>query len=81
MSRFVPEESEHKNEVYVSSIALFREGVEPKWEDPKNQNGGHIEFNTEKIDQNTLDSIWETLVLHLISNSFFKEISEKVIPA
>ena len=76
--RFTPEETDSKNEVYIGSIAIFREGIEPKWEDPKNASGGHFEFNTETIDAASLDSAWELLVLNMISNHSLPLIKEHV---
>lgn len=31
-----------KNEKMLECIMLFKEGIEPKWEDPKNEVGGSL---------------------------------------
>jgi Eukaryotic initiation factor 4E len=75
----VPEETpEPRGEVFLGSIALFRDEIEPKWEDPKNANGGRFEFMTEPIDAESLDILWETFILHLISYNSLHDIKDHV---
>jgi hypothetical protein len=55
----------------VSSISLFRKGILPKWEDPKNINGGEFAlrkfFKKNMSYMECLDDIWVTLSMFCIS--------------
>ncbi|PFX24420.1 eukaryotic translation initiation factor 4E-like [Stylophora pistillata] len=61
--------------------SLFKEGIEPMWEDERNKQGGRWLINTQKnFRQHELDRLWlETLML-LIGESF-GEYSENVCGA
>lgn len=61
--------------------SLFKEGIEPMWEDERNKKGGRWLVNTQKnFRQQELDRLWlETLML-LIGESF-GEYSENVCGA
>lgn len=62
----------------IASISLFREGIQPKWEDPQNINGGDITLKRfwNKFDKNTmstieyLDSLWLKIILNTIGSQF-----------
>lgn len=60
-----------KEEKVLECIMLFKKGIEPKWEDPKNEDGGSLIL---LIDNLTLDSqideIWKNLVFALVGNTF-----------
>jgi translation initiation factor 4E len=49
-------------------IALFKEGVEPVWEDPRNIKGGHWELR-EEFPEEEADRIWEEVVMGLIGET------------
>ena len=44
----------------VASISLFKQGILPKWEDPKNTDGGEIAVRKFKNIQE-LDELWESI--------------------
>ena len=44
---------------------MFREGVEPKWEDPMNENGGEWYFRR-GMQLDKFDEYWEEIVLAMI---------------
>lgn len=53
----------------VSSIALFREGVKPEWEDPLNLYGAELALrNFTSLDE--IDTKWEILSCNLVGEQF-----------
>jgi len=44
----------------IASISLFKRGIEPKWEDPKNTNGGELAIRKFKT-MGEMDHLWETI--------------------
>eukprot|EP00923_Selenidium_pygospionis_P059679 GHVN01105071.1.p1 GENE.GHVN01105071.1~~GHVN01105071.1.p1 ORF type:complete len:247 (+),score=45.39 GHVN01105071.1:43-783(+) len=56
---------------YVDAIMIFKNGVKPEWEDPRNANGGHLEYKLKPntIRQAQLDECWNNLVLSLIGGT------------
>jgi hypothetical protein len=53
----------------VNSIEYFRKGIEPKWEDPKNECGGRFVFPVNK-DVTNKDDIYSNLVFYLLGEDF-----------
>ncbi|KAJ9452192.1 Eukaryotic translation initiation factor 4E [Diplonema papillatum] len=49
------------------SYALFRQGIEPTWEDEANKNGGQWTF---AIDENKVDDAWSAAVLKVVGETF-----------
>ena len=64
----------------ISSISLFRNDIQPKWEDPVNKLGGEISIKKFYKRQTTpikyLDTLWESLVLNCIGENF--QYSEEI---
>jgi hypothetical protein len=58
----------------IASISLFRDGVEPKWEDPRNRDGGEVmlrKFYRRGIAPvEYLDTLWESLAMGCIGEQF-----------
>ena len=52
----------------VESLSVFRQGIEPKWEDEKNAGGGEYYFR-DRVDLDLLDKYWEETVLGLIGET------------
>lgn len=53
----------------ISSLSLFKEGVFPKWEDPKNNSGADLAIRSfASLDQ--LDYIWETMSMLCIGDQY-----------
>lgn len=53
----------------ISSISLFKENIFPKWEDPKNTDGGDIAIRRfENMEE--LDSLWEEMSVLCIGEQF-----------
>eukprot|EP00658_Telonema_sp_P-2_P050995 TRINITY_DN3901_c0_g3_i5.p1 TRINITY_DN3901_c0_g3~~TRINITY_DN3901_c0_g3_i5.p1 ORF type:complete len:490 (+),score=112.15 TRINITY_DN3901_c0_g3_i5:830-2299(+) len=50
----------------VEGWSLFRHGVQPEWEDPKNATGSELTVSSETLDQ--CDDWWESLLCALIGN-------------
>lgn len=49
---------------------LFRKGIDPKWEDPKNECGGSLMVQIDDIDSpESIDEIWKNLVFSIIGHS------------
>ena len=51
----------------IGSISLFKNGILPKWEDPKNTNGGEIALRKFKNIEE-LDELWEKLSILCIGS-------------
>lgn len=49
----------------AEGIALFKDGVVPEWEDPRNTDGGHWSCRTDMAPQ-AMDSVWRTLVMDVV---------------
>ena len=49
-------------------MSVFREGVEPKWEDEMNENGGEWYFRR-GMNLDKLDDYWEQIVLGMIGET------------
>lgn len=49
---------------------LFREGVEPKWEDPANESGGSFIVELKDFTSEDIDLVWKTFVFQLTGNTF-----------
>lgn len=75
-------EYEDGTEREISSLSIFRKGIKPKWEDPKNKLGGEVSIRkikkpksieksfdkfTEQLE--TLDYYWELLTLHCVTEN------------
>lgn len=58
-------------------LFLFREGIQPLWEDPRNRNGGYFSF---KIDNQSVRSVWKLFVYALCGETLFKnsQLNENV---
>jgi hypothetical protein len=58
----------------VSAISIFRDGIQPKWEDKKNKNGGDLglrKYYSKDISPiEYLDILWSKLVLNVIGEQF-----------
>lgn len=61
---------ENGEEKVVECMMLFKKGIEPKWEDPKNKLGGSLIVELADIPNKELDSIWKDLIFSLIGNTF-----------
>lgn len=53
----------------MNSIEYFKKGIEPKWEDPRNEKGGRFVFPVNK-DQENKDEIYTNLALYLLGEDF-----------
>lgn len=47
----------------LEAFALFKKGVQPRWEDEQNINGGHWEWRRTEVDPEVLDKMWTNVVL------------------
>ncbi len=57
----------------ISAISLFKDNIQPKWEDPLNTKGGEIQYKFtihNLIALEDLDVIWFKLVLYTVSGKF-----------
>lgn len=53
-----------------SNYHLFRTGIEPKWEDPANLNGGRWVFSSSRNHALKVDKIWEKTIYELLNEKF-----------
>ena len=54
----------------VASISLFKKGILPKWEDPKNNEGGEIAIRKFKNIQE-LDELWENISMLCVGSQIY----------
>eukprot|EP00929_Paragymnodinium_shiwhaense_P016398 TRINITY_DN124710_c0_g1_i1.p1 TRINITY_DN124710_c0_g1~~TRINITY_DN124710_c0_g1_i1.p1 ORF type:complete len:236 (-),score=61.65 TRINITY_DN124710_c0_g1_i1:53-760(-) len=55
---------------YVDAMMLFREGIQPQWEDPANAEGGHFQFHFKATAApGQVDEHWNNLVLGVIGST------------
>ncbi|KAH8584294.1 eukaryotic initiation factor-4E [Cryptosporidium sp. chipmunk genotype I] len=68
--RMIRESSDGSKSV-VDAVILFKEGIQPMWEDPMNAAGGHIHFRAwqSSVVPGELDTMWNNLVLAVIGGS------------
>jgi len=61
-----------QEEAQIECLMLFKDGVEPKWEDPANAIGGSfvLEIDLESQEKSKIDLLWKTLVYGLVGNTF-----------
>lgn len=59
-----------ENIVKNGMLFLFRQGINPFWEDPQNKNGGYLSF---KADNTVVHNIWKSFVYALCGETLFKE--------
>jgi len=52
---------------------VFRKGIEPKWEDPNNAQGGRWTIIVQKKDRHMLDKLWLWLLLGCIGETIDEE--------
>jgi translation initiation factor 4E len=64
----------------VSAISIFKNEIEPKWEDPLNKNGGEFSIRkfikTSKDSLEVMDEFWNSLLLFVLSGS--SKVSESI---
>ncbi|GFE55171.1 translation initiation factor [Babesia ovis] len=67
LSRECNDGSEH----VVDAIMVFRDGIEPMWEDVMNKDGGHFDyrFKPGEVSQVNVDEYWNNIVLGLIGSN------------
>mmetsp|Transcript_56694 Transcript_56694/g.159100 ORF Transcript_56694/g.159100 Transcript_56694/m.159100 type:complete len:252 (-) Transcript_56694:155-910(-) len=54
----------------IDSIAIFRKGVMPEWEDPQNANGGHFQLTLKpRLPAAIIDELWNNVILGMISDA------------
>eukprot|EP01068_Selenidium_serpulae_P009445 Selendium_serpulae@DN5232_c0_g1_i1.p1 len=60
------------DEQAVDAIMIFKDGIKPEWEDPKNEGGGHFEIKLKPsgVDAALMDEYWNNLVLALVGGTF-----------
>merc|ERR1712007_146261 len=51
----------------VDALMIFRESIRPEWEDEKNANGGHFQFQLKpNVGGGQIDEYWNNLVLGMV---------------
>ncbi|KAA8496562.1 Eukaryotic translation initiation factor 4E-1 [Porphyridium purpureum] len=59
-----------------SSFLLFKEGIKPEWEDPKNADGGRWILNLTKSEHKKLDDYYIRSVLFIVGDNFSPDCSD-----
>jgi translation initiation factor 4E len=54
----------------IDCFMLFRKGIRPEWEDPKNAQGGHLLYQIQFPKRALVDALWKNLFLDLIGESW-----------
>ncbi|CEM08011.1 unnamed protein product [Vitrella brassicaformis CCMP3155] len=71
-SRRMVRENKDGSTSYVDGIMIFKENIKPTWEDPKNADGGHLQFQIKPKDvasPGQMDEYWNNLVLGVIGKT------------
>ncbi|AYU80842.1 Eukaryotic initiation factor 4E family protein [Leishmania donovani] len=63
------------SELQLSTLYLFRDGIDPKWEDPANRDGGIVKV---KATAAQVDEAWELLLCRTIGDSWSPSVRETV---
>jgi len=63
-------EGKEEEEKIVDGLFMFKQGVEPKWEDPANQKGSDIWCELAGLDSAAIDTFWRGLMFALIGENF-----------
>ena len=58
--------------------SLFKEGIQPMWEDPKNMDGGRWMITADPNNRRELDSLWMETLLALIGGEVFENQEERI---
>jgi hypothetical protein len=53
----------------INSVEYFKQGIQPKWEDPKNEKGGRFVFPVNK-NQDNKEDIYSNIVFYLLGEDF-----------
>lgn len=63
-----------------STFFLFRDGIDPKWEDEANKAGGSwsIRFHTQREKPDTIDEVWQLLCARLVGESWEDRFNDTV---
>lgn len=73
-------EAENGATQHIDTLMIFREGVKPEWEDPKNKHGGHFQYQFRPGSvvgpPLQVDEYWNNLILGVFGGSI--EGSEKI---
>ncbi|KAK8798578.1 hypothetical protein WA538_003252 [Blastocystis sp. DL] len=56
-------------DIKIEGQSLFKDGIEPKWEDPNNEHGGELRVEFGVSAHDTLGKFWETIVLTMIGET------------
>ena len=51
----------------INSVEYFKKGIEPKWEDPRNEKGGRFVFPVPRTQENK-DELYQQLVFFLLGD-------------
>ena len=52
----------------LDALMVFKEGIQPEWEDPANSDGGHLEYSLTRVfDLGEIDEIWNNLIIGALS--------------
>jgi hypothetical protein len=63
------------SELGLSTLYLFRDGIDPKWEDASNRSGGIVKV---KVTPAQVDEAWELLLCRTIGDSWSPSVRETV---
>ncbi|KPA83022.1 putative Eukaryotic translation initiation factor 4E [Leptomonas pyrrhocoris] len=63
------------SELGLSTLYLFRDGIDPKWEDASNRDGGIVKV---KVTLAQVDEAWELLLCRTIGDSWCPSVRETV---
>ena len=54
----------------IECMMLFRKGISPSWEDPRNEKGGSLVVELKPESPEQIDGFWQELVFSMLGNSF-----------
>ncbi len=54
---------------HIEAVMIFKKGIKPEWEDPKNANGGHFQYHIKsQTPGGQIDQYWNYLLISVVGN-------------
>jgi hypothetical protein len=54
----------------LNGVAIFRKGIDPAWEDPKNKKGGDFSALLRKTTREIMKKYWDRIILAIIGGAW-----------
>ncbi len=72
------DENDENSYKQIESIALFKEGIQPAWEDEKNKTGGDFQIKLGDVTLQDINLIWKKVAFEILGGLF--GLDDRVYP-